>query len=66
MFVLNNKTVLQPGKSWQDENGLTHPGNWASAWSAEEKTAYGIKEVAIQAVLVNPSSVVPITQVSSR
>ena len=49
MFVLNNKTVLQPGKSWQDENGLTHPGNWASAWSAEEKTAYGIKEVAIQA-----------------
>ena len=48
MFVLNNKTVLQPGKSWKDDNGLQHPSNWASAWSAEEKTAYGIKEVSIQ------------------
>ena len=49
MFVLNNKTVLQPGKSWKDDKGLQHPSNWASAWSAEEKTVYGIKEVAIQA-----------------
>ena len=48
MFVLNNKTVLQPGKSWTDDNGLRHPSNWATAWSAEEKTAYGIKEVSIQ------------------
>ena len=49
MFVLNNKTVLQPGKSWKDDNGLTHPNNWARAWSTEEKTARGIKEVSIQA-----------------
>ncbi len=48
MFVLNNKTVLQPGKSWKDDDGFTHPSNWASAWSAEEKTARGIKEVVIQ------------------
>tara|TARA_R100001510_G_C7643186_1_gene200703 strand:- start:481 stop:1182 length:702 start_codon:yes stop_codon:yes gene_type:complete len=48
MFVLNNKTVLQPGKSWKDDNGLTHPSNWATAWSTDEKTAYGIKEVGIQ------------------
>ena len=48
MFVLNNKTVLQPGKSWKDDDGFTHPSNWASAWSADEKTAYGIKEVTIQ------------------
>ena len=49
MFVLNNKTVLQPGKSWKDDDGFTHPSNWASAWSADEKTAHGIKEVAVQA-----------------
>ena len=49
MFVLNNKTVLQPGKSWKDDNGLQHPGNWASVWSEDVKTSYGIKEVSIQA-----------------
>ena len=48
MFVLNNKTVLQPGKSWKDADGFTHPRNWSSAWSAEEKTSRGIKEVGIQ------------------
>ena len=48
MFVLNNTTRLQPGKSWKDDDGFTHPSNWASAWSADEKTAYGIKEVTIQ------------------
>ena len=48
MFVLNNKTVLQPGKSWKDDDGFTHPSNWARAWSTEEKTARGIKEVGIQ------------------
>ena len=48
MFVLNNKTVLQPGKSWKDADGFTHPRNWSSAWSAEEKTSRGIKEVDIQ------------------
>jgi hypothetical protein len=48
MFVLNNTTRLQPGKSWKDDKGLQHPSNWASAWSAEQKAAYGIKEVSIQ------------------
>jgi hypothetical protein len=46
MFVLNNKTRLKPGRSWKDDDGFTHPNNWATAWSAEEKTARGIKEVA--------------------
>ena len=49
MFVLNNTKELKPGKSWVDDNGLQHPSNWATAWSTDEKTAYGIKEVAIQA-----------------
>jgi len=48
MFVLNNKRQLQPGKSWKDDDGFTHPSNWASAWSADEKTARGIKEVSVQ------------------
>ena len=48
MFVLNNKRQLQPGKSWKDDDGFTHPSNWASAWSADEKTARGIKEVSLQ------------------
>ena len=46
MFVLNDKIRLQPNKSWKDDDGFTHPRNWASAWSAEEKAARGIKEVA--------------------
>ena len=49
MYVLNNKTRLQPGKSWKDDDGFTHPSNWASAWSAEEKTARGIKAVTEEA-----------------
>jgi hypothetical protein len=45
MYVLNNKTRLKPDKSWKDDDGFTHPSNWATAWSVEEKTARGIKEV---------------------
>ena len=48
MFVLNNKTQLQAGKAWVDDNGTQHPANWTSAWSVGEKEAYGIKEVNIQ------------------
>ena len=48
MFVLNNKTQLQPGKAWVDDNGTQHPSNWSSAWSAGLKEAHGIKEVSIQ------------------
>ena len=49
MYVLNNKTRLKPGKSWKDDDGFTHPSNWASVWSDAVKASYGIKEVAIQA-----------------
>ena len=49
MFVLNNTKELKPGKSWVDDNGFTHPSNWATAWSTDEKTARGIKEVTMQA-----------------
>ena len=48
MFVLNNTKELKPGKTWIDDNGIQHPGNWASVWSDDVKTSYGIKEVSIQ------------------
>lgn len=48
MFVLNNTKELKPGKTWIDDNGVQHPGNWASVWSDDIKTSYGIKEVDIQ------------------
>ena len=48
MFVLNNTKELKPGKTWIDDNGIQHPGNWASVWSDDVKASYGIKEVGIQ------------------
>tara|TARA_R100001443_G_C3349738_1_gene176553 strand:- start:24 stop:758 length:735 start_codon:yes stop_codon:yes gene_type:complete len=48
MFVLNNRKELKPGKTWTDDNGVRHPGNWASVWSDDVKASYGIKEVSVQ------------------
>ena len=49
MFVLNDTTILRAGSSWVDSDGIRHPRNWAAAWSVDEKTARGIKEVTEQA-----------------
>ena len=48
MFVLNNTKELKPGQTWIDDNGVQHPGNWASVWSDDVKASYGIKEVSVQ------------------
>jgi len=48
MYVLNGTKELKPGKTWIDNNGIQHPGNWASVWSDDVKASYGIKEVVIQ------------------
>jgi hypothetical protein len=48
MYVLNGTKELKPGKTWTDDNGVQHPGNWASVWSDDVKASYGIKEVVIQ------------------
>ena len=48
MYVLNGTKELKPGQNWIDDNGVQHPGNWASVWSDDVKTSYGIKEVSIQ------------------
>jgi hypothetical protein len=34
--------VLREGRAWTDNDGVMHPATWASAWSAEEKTAKGL------------------------
>lgn len=34
--------MLREGRGWTDNDGIKHPGNWASAWSADEKAAKGI------------------------
>ena len=48
MYVLNGTKELKPGQTWIDDNGVQHPGNWASVWSDDVKASYGIKEVAVQ------------------
>ena len=44
----SNQTI-RPGKAWNDNKGVQHPGNW-HIWSTAEKTAAGITEI----VLENP------------
>ena len=36
-----NDRVIRVGRSWQDDDGITHPTNWAN-WSDEEKAAAGL------------------------
>jgi len=36
-----NNTYIRAGRSWQDENGITHPRNWM-IWSNEDKAAAGL------------------------
>jgi hypothetical protein len=36
-----NDTYIRAGRSWQDENGITHPRNWM-IWSDEDKAAAGL------------------------
>ena len=43
MWKYNGKNI-KPGKSWRDDNGVLHPGNW-NIWSAEHKASMGIIEI---------------------
>ncbi len=36
--------IIREGRSWTDDNGITHPSNW-HIWSADEKAAAGLTEV---------------------
>ena len=42
MAWLYNGRTLKVGKSWTDDNGYKHPYNWATAWSAQNKTDWGV------------------------
>ncbi len=42
MAWLYNGRTLKVGKSWTDDNGYKHPYNWATAWSADDKTQWGV------------------------
>lgn len=39
-----NDTIVRAGRSWTDDNGVTHPSNWMQ-WSDEQKTSAGLVEV---------------------
>jgi hypothetical protein len=43
MWKYKDKSI-RPGKSWKDDNGVLHPGNW-NIWSAEHKDSMGIIEI---------------------
>jgi len=43
MWKYNGRSI-RPGKSWRDDNGVLHPGNW-NIWSADEKKSMGITEI---------------------
>ena len=36
-----NDRIIRIGRSWTDDNGVTHPRNWA-IWSDEDKVAAGL------------------------
>ena len=42
MAWLYNGRTLKVGKSWTDDDGMKHPYNWATAWSAQDKTDWGV------------------------
>ena len=43
MWKYGSKTIRE-GRSWTDDNGITHPRNW-HIWSPSEKAAAGLTEV---------------------
>ena len=43
MFKYSGRTI-RPGRSWTDDNGITHPSNW-HIWSADDKAAAGVTEI---------------------
>lgn len=41
MYTYNGQEI-KPNKSWTDDNGVTHPRNWAECWSSDEIAAKGV------------------------
>ena len=40
-YIYNGRTIRE-GRSWKDDNGITHPSSWASKWSDADKAAIGV------------------------
>jgi|TARA_B110000902_G_C13887666_1_gene429243 hypothetical protein len=40
--------TIHEGKSWVDDNGITHPSNW-QIWSDSDKAAAGVTEIVLDA-----------------
>ena len=38
----HNGRTIKVGKGWTDDNGYKHPYNWASAWTDQNKTDFGL------------------------
>ena len=34
--------ILKVGKAWKDDNGIQHPYNWLSSWSADDLIKWGV------------------------
>jgi len=47
IFKCCHGKTIRPGKSWTDENGVTHPASWHT-YSAAQKAALGITEIVQQ------------------
>jgi len=43
MWKYKDKNI-KPGRSWRDDNGVLHPGNW-NIWSADYKASMDIIEI---------------------
>ena len=46
MWKYGSKTIRE-GRSWTNDDGITHPSNW-HIWSADEKAAAGLTEVTLE------------------
>ena len=47
IFKCCHGRAIRPGKSWTDENGVTHPASWHT-YTAAQKAALGITEIVQQ------------------
>ena len=45
MWKLGDK-IIREGRSWKDDKGNTHPVNWNSVWSDEQKKSAGLVLIA--------------------
>ena len=40
--------MLEKGSPWTDDDGVKHPYNWASSWSSDDLTKWGVSVVTVE------------------